>query len=165
MKDVRFTVEFTQHVLANGVGPDGSRDMFQRNADDKLVFQQSWWFSAFKRAIDMERIRGIKASEIYMDLFVDAPTEMFKRRYGRGNTRVHEAIMPGTRVEFNAVVDDRITESTLRALLERIGRFIGLSPYGHKLGYGHFQLIDLEVAASEPATRGTNDGEEISDRY
>jgi hypothetical protein len=154
MKDVKFTVEFTQHVLANSAGPNGTRDVFQRDGENKLIFQQSWWFSAFRRAIEMEHIRNIKAGDISMDLSVDAPTEMYSRRYGRGETRIHEAIMPGTKVTFNAVVDDSLTESVLRRILERMGRFVGLSPYGHKLGYGHFRLLELIVAPSEAATKG-----------
>lgn len=152
MKDVTFTVEFTQHVLANGQDSEGNRDHFQRDNNDNLIFQQSWWYSAFLTALKMERIKHIKPGDIYMDLVVDAPTEMYRRRYGQNKSRMHEAIMPGTEVEFNAVVEDRVTESTLTRILERVGRYIGLSPYGHKLGYGHFHLLDLEMSASEAAT-------------
>lgn len=154
MKDANFTLEFTQHVLANGVGPDGQRDVFQRDSEDKLVFQQSWWFSAFRQAINMERLYTVKPSDISMDLIVDAPTEMFRRRYGRGHIREHEAIMPGTVVSFRAVVHDRITASVLQRILERMGSFVGLSPYGYKLGYGHFRVVDVSVAKSESAERG-----------
>jgi hypothetical protein len=154
VKDVRFTVEFTQHVLANGTGPQGERDVFQRDGQNRLIFQQSWWYSAFRRAMEMEHIRTIKPGDISMDLCVEAATELYQRRYGRGEVRTHEAIMPGTKVTFNAVVDDSVTESTLRRILERMGRFVGLSPYGHKLGYGHFHLLELIVAPSEAAMKG-----------
>ena len=155
MKDVKFTVEFTQHVLANSTGADGKRDVFQRDSHKRLIFQQSWWYSAFKRAMEMEHIRSLKPGDISMDLCVEAPTQFFDRRYGRGEVRTHEAIMPGTRVTFHAVVDDGVTESTLRRILERMGRFVGLSPYGHKLGYGHFELLELVVAPSEAAVKGS----------
>lgn len=153
MKDVSITVEFTSHVLANGAGYDGQRDCFQRDGDGKLIFQQSWWYSAFKKAIEMDHIRHIKPSDIYMDLAVSARTDMYRRRYGQGQIRVHEAIMPGTKVVFSAVVNDQVTQSTLKCILERMGRFVGLSPYGHKLGYGHFRLLSLTVAPSESATQ------------
>lgn len=151
MKDVTFEVEFTQHVLASGVNQQGRRDCFDHTSDGELIFQQRWWYTAFKTAIAMEHVKSIKPSDIYMDLTVDAPTEMYKRKYGRDKVRVHEAIMPGTRVTFRAVVSDIVTESTLRRLLERVGKYIGISPYGHHLGYGHFILHDLTVQKSDVA--------------
>jgi hypothetical protein len=158
MKDVTFTVEITSHVLANGTGEHNRRDTFQRDSQNRLIFQQNWWYSAFSTTLDMLRIRGIKPSDIFMDLTVDAQTEIYHRRYGQNQVRVHEAIMPGTRVTFHAVVADHVTRSTLTAILERMGRFVGLSPYGHKLGYGHFNLLELHVTPSESAFRGsTND--------
>lgn len=151
MKDVSFTVEFTQHVLANATAEDGRRDVFQRDGSDKLIFQQAWWFSAFRRALEMEHMRHIKPGDISVDLEVDAPTKNYTRRYGDNLTRTHEAIWPGTQVTFAAVVDDRVTESNLRQLLDRIGRYIGISPYGHKLGYGHFRVLKVEMSPSEVA--------------
>ena len=151
MKDASFTVEFTQHVLANSVGSQGERDVFLRDGEENLIFQQSWWHSAFARALEMEHLRHIKPGDITVDLIVNAPTEMYYRRYGKGKSRRHEAIAPGTVVTFYAVVYDRVTESTFKHLLDRIGRFIGISPYGHNLGYGTFQVLDVAVELSESA--------------
>lgn len=149
MKDAKFILEFSTHVLANGTGPNGERDHFQRDSHGKLIFQQSWFYSAFSRAIEMAGIRGIKAGDINMDLAIDAPTQVYKRRYGDNRFRTHEAIMPGTEVTFNAVVADHVTESSLQHILERMGSFVGLSPYGYRLGYGKFNLVKVEVAPSD----------------
>jgi hypothetical protein len=149
MKDATFTLEFTTHVLANSVGPNDEKDHFQRDSENNLIWQQSWWYSAFTRAIELSHIRGIKASDISMNLSVKADTEVYKRRYGDGQFRKHEAIMPGTRLTFEAIVDDRITQSNLEVILDRMGKFVGLSPYGYRLGYGKFNVISVEVAPSE----------------
>jgi hypothetical protein len=151
MKDAKFTLEFTSHVLANGIGPKGEPDHFQRDGQNQLVFQQSWFHSAFTRAIDIARIRGVKASDIQVDLTFTAPTQIYKRRYGDSKYRTHEAIMPGTRVVFCALVADQVTDQVLRMLLERMGKFIGLSPYGYRLGYGKFSVADVTVAPSDAA--------------
>lgn len=152
MKDVTFEIELTTHMVANGTDTDGRTDRFQRDAQGNLIFQQAWWFTAFRDAIEMEHLRGVRPGDICMDLSVNAPdTITYDRKYGRGNIRKHEAVPAGAHVRFNAVVADHITESTLRRLLWRIGSFIGLSPYGHRLGYGHFNLIELTVDKSEVA--------------
>lgn len=151
MKDCNITVEFVTHCLANGVGPTGDHDCFQRDNEDRLVFQQAWFYSAFAQAIDLAHIKGIKPGDIHMNLSVKAATDMHVRRYGDNKFRTHEAIFPGTRVTFEAVVADHVTESSLKLILERMGKYVGLSPYGYRLGFGKFNLIDIKVAPSEPS--------------
>ena len=151
MKDAQFTVVFVTHSLANGTGPNGGRDMFQRDHNNNIVMGQSGWYSAFAQGIDLARVRGIKPGDIHMNLSVSAPTEVYERRYGDAKMRKHEAIMPGTKVTFEAVVSDHVTQSNLRQILERIGKYVGLSAYGFRLGYGHFSVLEVIVAASEGA--------------
>lgn len=153
MKNATFTVEFIRHVLANGRGPNGEKDVFERDGDGALIFHQSWWYSAISKAIESASIRGIKAGDIDMDLSVRADTRMWNRHYGSGAaTRTHEAIMPGTKVTFQASVADRVTESSLTEILTRVGKYVGISPYGHKLGYGRFRVIDVTVTPSDAGT-------------
>ena len=149
MKDCHFIVEFTTHCLANGTGPNGEKDVFQRDNTNRLIFAQSWFYSAFTHAIELARIRGVKAADIHMNLAIKADTAMYNRRYGEKKFRMHEAIMPGIRVTFEAVVADHVTESSLKTILDKMGTYIGLSPYGHRLGYGKFNLITVEVAPSD----------------
>ena len=160
MKDATFTLEFTRHVLANSMGPgpaddrvDGEmkKDRFERDSQDRLVWQQSWWYSAFARSIQLAKVRGVKPGDICMDLSVDAPTELYPRRWGEGRIRTHEAIMPGTKVKFEAMVSDQVTTSTLQDILRKMGQFVGLSPYGYKLGYGRFRVASVEVEPSDSA--------------
>ena len=165
MKDAIFTIEVIRHILANGYDNDGDHDCFQRDSTNAIIFQQSWWHSAFAAALPGTGIRHIKPYDICMDLTVDAPTEIYKRRYGRDSYRKHEAIMPGTKVTFRALVADHVAESNLRTMLDRIGRFIGLSPYGHRLGYGKFRLLTLTVQPSEADRREENEnGRTIKNR-
>ena len=159
MKDATFTLEFTTHVLANSQGPEGDRDRFQRDSDNKLIWQQSWWYSAFSQAIELAHIRGLKAADIHMNLAVEAETELYRRRYSLGGKdncyRKHEAIMPGTKVTFEAIVADHVTQSSLSKILDRMGKYVGLSPYGYKLGYGKFNVTDVKVAPSDEDSTDT----------
>jgi len=149
MKDVTFTLEFTTHVLANGIGPTGEKDHFQRDNLNNLIWQQSWWYSAFTQAIELAHLHRIKAADIHMNLAVKATTESYRRRYGDDKFRVHEAIIPGTRVTFEAVVADHVTSSNLEAILDKMGKYVGLSPYGYRLGFGKFNVVSCSVANSD----------------
>ena len=151
MKLTSFSIEVLTSILANQIGPNGESDHFQRDSTGALIFGAAWWHSAFCTAIDMLRMRGIKGVDIQMDLQVRAPTQIFARRYGDDHFRRHEAIMPGTQVTFTGIVADHVTEQMLGTLLDRIGKSIGLSPYGFKLGYGRFNVITCKVAPSDAA--------------
>lgn len=151
MKDCTFELEFTSHVLANGSSHDGKDDHFQRDAAGHIVFQQPWFHSAFSTGIALARLKGIKASDIQVDLTFSAPTEVYSRKYGDHQFRDHEAIMPGTVVKFDAVVADHVTKQMVSAVLEKVGKFVGLSPYGFKLGYGKFNVAKVDVGPSDAA--------------
>ena len=151
MKLCEVRIEFLTHCLANQVGPGGEPDHFQRDSTGSIVFNSTWWHSAFCATIDMLRMRGVKAADIQMDLLVRAPTQVWARRYGDDQYRAHEAITPGTRVEFTGIVADHVTEQMLHGLLDRMGKSVGLSPYGFRLGFGRFNLIDVKVAPSDAA--------------
>ena len=161
MKSTKFEIEVTTHILANGMVA-GAEDKFQRDTTGKIIFQQSWFYAAFSQALKIAKHRGIKPADIHMDLLVSAPTEMYERKYGedrREQYRLHEAIPPGAKVAFEAVVADHITTSTLQDVLDKMGRFVGLSPYGYNLGYGRYKLLSVEVDSSDegsikPATVG-----------
>ena len=152
MKMATFTVEFTKHVLANGRPDDAPHDVFLRDGHNRLIWQKSWFFTAFRQALDLTGLRGIKPGDINVNLVIDAKTELYVRHYGRTGVRTHEAIMPGTQVKFEAVVEDRVTQSTLRNILEKLGHFVGLSPFGFNLGFGRFEVVDVNVNPSDAAT-------------
>jgi len=201
MKNASFTIEFTTHMLANSLSYDTStdHDVFQKDSQGRLIFQQNWWYSAFSQAIALAKTRGIKPADIHIDLTVDAPISIYARKYvdrrasaknsmwsnkiytpGRDEhrhedkdrhrrykayglpmdddnldthdlIRKHEAIYPGVKIKFSAVVSDHVTQSQLTNILTTMGKFVGLSPYGYKLGYGKFNLLECLVDPSEAA--------------
>ena len=52
-------------------------------------------------------------------------------------------------MKFEAVVADHITEKIVRDVLTKVGKFVGLSPYGFKLGYGKFNVVNVVVGPSD----------------
>ena len=154
MKKVTFKVEFVKHSIAPKSYHDDSFT-FDRDHNGNLLWEQRWWYSAFKNAIDYCHMKGIKAADICMDLSFKARTEEFTHNWGqKKGVMSSEAIPPGTTVAFNAMVADYITESMLRNLLDTMGRYIGLSPYGHGMGYGRFTLLDIEMEHSDTLPPG-----------
>lgn len=143
MRLIRFRVEFIGHVLASGRSGAETKDHFKRTTDNKLIFMRSWWYSAIASALAGSGLRHIGPDMIVVDPVVDAATAVYERKYGYRESRFHEAIFPGTVVCFRAAVSDGITRSNFTALMERLGGFIGLSPYGCRLGYGKFKLLEV----------------------
>lgn len=148
MKNARFTLEFVSHCLANGRGRDNTLDTFERDSVGHLIWAFSWWYSALQKAIDGAGLRDLKPGYINPCLTVNAKVAIFKRKIKDNWFRRHEAIEPGTKVTFTAVVDDAVTESSLRALLDWVGKYVGLSPYGYNLGYGRFNVLEVVVENS-----------------
>ena len=145
MKEAIFELEFTMPVLANGTGSSDEKDTFQKDAAGALIFHQSWFFSAFSKAIGYAKAKSVKPGDISMDLIVHAPVSPFRRKYGEDQYRTHEAIMPGTTVKFEAMVADHITESVLKEILDKMGKYVGISPFGHSLGFGRFNVVSVKV--------------------
>lgn len=152
MKTANFRIRLVTHVLAHSVNDAGQRDMFLKDADGKLLFSQSWFYAAFNKSIEISGLRGVKPGDINMDLVITAPTEMYKRKYGCNQYRTHEAIMPGTEISFDAMVADHVTKTALETILNKMGKFVGISPFGHNLGFGKFTLLSVEVAPSDSAS-------------
>lgn len=149
MKNATFTVEFITHCLAIGAKDGKDYDSFARSTSGDLIFQQSWFYSTFEKAIHMSKMRNVRPGDIQVELLVNAPVEVYNRKYAPHKSRRHEAILPGTKVTFKAVVEDCVTESVLRELLRYVGSFVGLSPYGYNLGFGKFSVVSVEVQSSE----------------
>ena len=40
---------------------------------------------------------------------------------------------------------------SFQEILDKMGKYVGLSPYGYNLGYGKFNVVDSYVAPSVPA--------------
>jgi hypothetical protein len=114
------------------------------------VWNQSWWYSALSSAIPQSGVRDVKPGHFNFRPNVSARTQLYRRKYNKDKFRTHESIMPGSRVAFEFVVPDHVTEGMARKIMEYLGSYIGLSPYGYNLGYGKFNVVALSVEVSTP---------------
>lgn len=147
MKEMILEIEYVTECLAQSQGRrEQNTDWFKRDGDKNIIWCQSWWYSAISRTVEMYEIRGIKPSMFNFCPVVEAEkTEVFERQYKRNKIRCHESIPVGTRVTFTAVVADQITDSVANSLFTKMGKYVGLSPYGHNLGYGKFNVISIDL--------------------
>lgn len=162
MKDAAVTIEYLTHCLASGRKSDKGYDEFEKDGDGKLIWRQSWWYAALARAIDMAGVRGVKPGYFSFSPTVSAAVIVYKRKYGYDKFRTHEAIAPGTKVVFDLVVHDSVTLSVMERIFDKMGKFVGLTPYGHGLGFGKFRLISV-VCEGEKQTKGDSQDESKHD--
>lgn len=144
MKNGSITLEYTTHCLSSGNRDDVS-DRFQRDSDNHIVWNAAWWYSALSAAIPNSGTTGIKPGCLNFHAVVEAPTAVYRRKYGWDKYRSHEAIMSGTKVTFKFVAGDHVTETALKQIMDYLGSYVGLSPYGFNLGYGRFKVVSLDL--------------------
>jgi hypothetical protein len=145
MKNGKLEIEFITHCLSSG-NRDNVSDRFMKDSENNIVWNQSWWYSALTNAILQSGSRDVKPGHFNFNPTVSARTQLYRRKYSGDKFRTHEAIMPGVKVTFEFVAPDHLTESMIREVMDYLGKYVGLSPYGYKLGYGKFKVVNLELA-------------------
>ena len=147
MKNGKLEIEFVTHCLSSG-NRDNVSDRFVKDSEQHIVWNQSWWYSALTTAIPQSGVKDVKPGHFNFNPVVAAKTQCYRRKYNGDKFRSHESIMPGTKVEFEFVVPDHVTDGMVRKIMEYLGKYIGLSPYGYKLGYGKFNVCRVAVDSS-----------------
>ena len=135
-------VEFLQPCLSCWNRREGDPDKFKRSSDGSIIWSQSWWHAALKRA-KRELEMDTNVGDIVFSLSVTADTGNYKRKYGGNKFRCHEAILAGTQVRFDFALKNGVTTEELKTMMEHIGQFVGISPFGYNLGYGKFNVLEI----------------------
>lgn len=160
MLEVRFKIKFTTPCLGN-VRPSfgtGLNKML-KDSDGRVVFMASWFHIALRRSARsvgqaQHIVDGIQWSPV-MDGALSTYDRVWTNRKApsgerHGVTR-HEAFLPGTVVAGSAVLPDFLDQKTFSVLMSAVGKFIGLSPYGHRQGFGRFEIVEVSDASSGTA--------------
>lgn len=141
MNTITFTVEFLQPSLASGTRDDDI-SKFPRSKDGKIIFQDAWWHSAISAALHGTlEAENISPSDIRIDPEISVDTELYKRRYNGTMERKHECIPAGATITLRAAVASNVSLKDFHTIMDRLGRFIGISPFGYRLGYGKFKIV------------------------
>jgi len=146
MKDLSITVEFLTPCLVLGpIDRDTNCEYFERDSHNNIVWNQAWWYSAITKTISMFKLKDVSAKDFNWALAVVAKTETYNVKYSGTKYRNHECLPAREPVTFEAVVPDDLDEEVINELFTRMGKYVGISPYGYNLGYGKFGLLSIEI--------------------
>jgi predicted NAD/FAD-binding protein len=121
-------------------------DTMLRDASGTVIFMQSWWRFGLEYAAKALSTNVDAVKEIQADPRVTGSLSTFKRFYRRDQFTAHEAFDVGSTIDVAFCLPNEISLPQFKKLLEVMGRFVGISPYGFRQDFGRF-----EVVAATPA--------------
>lgn len=142
-------------MLANSIKPEDGEDATDKFRRDEggfdIVVHQNQIYAMLEAAADCVST-GIDINDLRysLSLQLQSPTTIYSRSYrkdGETKFRKHESVGIGDKVSFQLYAPDRVTVKQLACLFEAAGKFVGLSPYGYKWGYGRFNVNTVEELA------------------
>ena len=148
-------LEFTTPCLGNVRRPDYDRML--RDRDGLVIFMTSWWRAAFaKAATALSRYHRL-VDKIHPALQVEGEVSRIKRFYGPRmmSFKTHEGFDIGAVVQCRFILPHGMTIEQFTVLLEAVGDYICISPYGWQTGnYGHFKVLGVTRRARRTPKKG-----------
>ena len=142
--EVKVRLRFTTPSLGNVRGE--VLDKMMRDPEGDVIFLQSWWravlaygaqaYNRFEKDIDL----------VQTDPKVKGELNTFRRYYKPNEFKMHEAFLAGAEIEVRFCLPRVIGPEEFKELLTLAGRYVGVSPYGHKQDYGRFTVVSVEPA-------------------
>ena len=141
---MKVRLKFTTPSLGNVRGE--VLDKMLRDPEGDVIFLQSWWravlsygaqaYNRFEKEIDL----------VQTDPKVKGELSTYRRYWKPNEFKMHEAFLSGTEIEVRFCLPRAIGLEEFKALLTLAGRYVGVSPYGHKQDYGRFLVLSVEPA-------------------
>lgn len=158
MRELRVRVRFTKACLGNQKQPAAAGKwpvyLLPRGADRKVRFDPSWWRSGLLFAAKLANRHQDVVGRIAVDgkVYSDPSSQSVYRRPLPGDRYVkHECFPAGMSVELHMAVPEEISDVELRVLLDKMGEFRGISPFGHRdFGFFVVERIESWESVSEP---------------
>jgi hypothetical protein len=155
--EVTARIQFTRPCLGNVRKDD--YDRLLRAPDGEVIFLVTWWRAALAKAA-----RAINRYHAFIDkispaLPVDGPVSHIKRWYGKGTSdfKIHEGFDAGAVVMVRFLLPSGMTLDQFTELLETVGEYFGVSPYGWRESYGLFKVLEV-VRSARKRTATTQPG-------
>jgi len=148
---IKFAKESLGSVRKQIVPTNGGKSwpcfLMPRTPDGAIRFEAGWWKSSlvFAASVLGKHHRAVK--NVHFDVIIDGRTrtdpEFLYRRYIESDRWIlHEAFYPGDTIGINCVVPDTIPDEEFWSLMDLVGRYKGISPFGPRQ-YGFFKVVSV----------------------
>lgn len=151
--EVTARIQFTRPCLGNVRKPDFDRLL--RDPDGEVIFLATWWRAALAKAARALNKYHSLVDKIRPALPVRGPISHIKRWYGdSGAFKIHEGFDAGAVVTAQFLLPSGMTMDQFTELLETVGLYVGVSPYGWQSGdWGQFKVLEVLKSDRRSATR------------
>lgn len=151
MYEVYMRLQFDSPCLGStrSESPDGP-DTMMHGPNGNVVFSQTWWRTVVCQGAQSYEKHQHRVKSILWTPSVDGTTKLFRRYYHlrdkNGEVQKlfmdHEAFLAGDVIGVKALVPDDIPLEDLRDIMSIAGEYFGISPFGWKMGYGKFKVVE-----------------------
>ena len=142
MQEVAIKIKFITPCLGHIRRDD--YDRFERDDDNFVIFMASWWREVLRYGAQALGKHQKLVNDVRMHARVIGEVKRYKRYFGAGRYKEHEAFAQGDTILVKAMLPTGLPPEDFDALLKLAGNYRGISPYGWKDGYGQFDCARLE---------------------
>lgn len=155
MRELTVRLKFTKECLGDRRKKlPGSQDgkhwpcyVMPRTPDGAIRFEAGWWRSSLIFAANILGRHHRAVKSVHFDVIIDGKTKSdfkdFYRRYLENDRWIsHEAFFPGDVIGINCAVPNSITDDDFWQLMDLVGRYKGISPFGPR-EYGFFKVVSV----------------------
>jgi len=147
--EVTAKIQFVRPCLGNVRRSD--YDRMEHDQDGNVIFLPTWWRAAFAKAAQAINKHHKLVDNIHPALRIYGTMTKIERQYyeQRGDSsvqriKVHEGFDAGTTVECSFLLPSEITANQFTELLEVVGLYFGISPYGWRQDFGRFRVLSVD---------------------
>lgn len=136
---------------------EGGPDKMLRSTDGNVVFSQTWWRTIITQGAKSFGRHQDRVKSVLWASAVDGTTRLFRRYYHLRNNqgepqkcfKDHEAFLAGDVIGVKALVPDDVPIEDIKDIMSVAGEYFGISPFGWKMGYGKFKVIEVGRTKSD----------------
>ncbi len=167
MYEVCLRLRFDSPCLGSLRGEENGPDKMMRDTDGHVTFSQTWWRTVICQGAEsygkhQDRVKGVLWAPI-----VDGTTKLYRRYYHLSSEqgapqkmyKDHEAFLAGEIIGVKALVPDDIPLEDLRDIMAIAGEYFGISPFGWRMGYGKFKVLEAVRTRKDQNERTSDAGD------
>lgn len=164
MIELGVTVRFLSPSLGSAKRPGDGVFLLTRSPDGRIVFPATWHYANLSRAARLINRYQHAVGQLAWDPFVcyEGQTPLYRRYTGPTRYAQHESLPIGARVTFAVTAPNDVGADGLSLLMEKAGKFYGLSPFGVNCGFGRFEVIECRPVAQRWVTSPESEGAQVS---